>query len=101
MRMCSLNPKGRPKGSRHKATIAVLELLDGEQLKPHGSRYAKHVLETLSEKPQGQVLNRSELVKDDMGIDYWEMSLGPGKRLVNFTDPSGHDIEVCETPFKD
>ena len=24
------NPKGRPKGSRHKATIAVLELLDGE-----------------------------------------------------------------------
>ena len=24
------NPKGRPKGSRHKATIAALELLDGE-----------------------------------------------------------------------
>ena len=37
----------------------------------------------------------------EMGIGYWEMSLGPGKRLVNFTDPSGHDIEVCETPFKD
>lgn len=35
-----------------------------------------------------------------MKIDYWEMSLGPGKRLVNFSDPSGHDIEVCETPFK-
>ena len=38
---------------------------------------------------------------NDMGIDYWEMSLSPGKRLVNFTDPSGHDIEVCETSFKD
>jgi hypothetical protein len=38
---------------------------------------------------------------NEMGIDYWEMSLGSGKRLVNFTDPSGHDIEVCETPFKD
>ena len=38
---------------------------------------------------------------DEMGIDYWEMSLGPGKRLVNFSDPSGHDIEVCETPFRD
>jgi len=37
----------------------------------------------------------------EMGIGYWEMSLGPRKRLVNFTDPSGHDIEVCETPFKD
>lgn len=38
---------------------------------------------------------------DTRGIDYWEMSLGDGKRLVNFTDPSGHDIEVCETPFRD
>lgn len=38
---------------------------------------------------------------DALDIRYWEMSLGPGKRLVNFTDPSGHDIEVCETPFKD
>ena len=37
----------------------------------------------------------------EMRIEYWEMSLGPGKRLVNFSDPSGHDIEVCETPFKD
>jgi catechol 2,3-dioxygenase-like lactoylglutathione lyase family enzyme len=37
---------------------------------------------------------------DDRGISYWEMSLGPGKRLVNFTDPSGHDIEVCEAPFR-
>jgi lactoylglutathione lyase len=36
---------------------------------------------------------------NDRNIDYWEMSLGEGKRLVNFTDPSGHDIEVCETPF--
>ena len=36
-----------------------------------------------------------------MGIDYWEMILGPGKRLVNFTDPSGYDIEVCETSFMD
>ena len=36
----------------------------------------------------------------EMDIDYWEMSLGPGQRLVNFSDPSGHDIEVCETPFK-
>ena len=35
-----------------------------------------------------------------LNIDYWEMSLGPGRRLVNFSDPSGHDIEVCGTRFK-
>ena len=35
-----------------------------------------------------------------MNMDYWEMSLGPGRRLVNFSDPSGNDIEVCETRFK-
>ena len=38
---------------------------------------------------------------NEKSINYWEMSLGPGKRIVNFTDPSGHDIEVCESPFKD
>ena len=37
---------------------------------------------------------------EEMKIGYWKMSLGPGKWLVNFTDPSGHDIEVCEAPFK-
>lgn len=34
-----------------------------------------------------------------MGAGYWEMSLGPGQRLVNFSDPDGHDIEVCESAF--
>jgi len=34
------------------------------------------------------------------GISFWELSLGPGQRLVNFSDPSGHDIEVCKAPFK-
>ena len=24
------NPKGKPRGARHKATVAALELLDGE-----------------------------------------------------------------------
>ena len=38
---------------------------------------------------------------DARDISYWEMTLGPGKRLVNFTDPSGHDIEVCESFFRD
>ena len=36
---------------------------------------------------------------DKMGINYWEMSLGPGQRLTNFSDPDGHDVEVCEKAF--
>lgn len=40
----------------------------------------------------------SEKLKE-MDVSYWEMSLGPGQRIVNFSDPDGHDIEVCETPF--
>ena len=39
-----------------------LELLDGDKLKPHLSRYAKVVLEKLDGKPPGQVVNRKELI---------------------------------------
>ena len=50
------------------AVLDGLELLDGEKLKPHQSRYAKVVLEKLASKPPGQVVNRKELmtVKNDM-----------------------------------
>ena len=36
----------------------------------------------------------------EKGIEYWEIALGEGQRLANFTDPDGHDLEVCEKPFK-
>ena len=61
-------------GVRSKNGLAVLdalELLDGDRIRPAESRYAKHVLEELSKKPQNQVLNRSELIRDESGIDYW------------------------------
>ena len=35
----------------------------------------------------------------EMDVSYWEMSLGLGQRIVNFSDSDGHDIEVCEKPF--
>ena len=54
------------------AVLDALELLDGERVKPGGSRYAKHVLDELGKKPHNQVLNRSELVRDEGGIDYWQ-----------------------------
>ncbi len=53
------------------AVLDALELLDGDQLKARSSRYAKNVLELLSQKGQGQVVNRSELISDHNGVDYW------------------------------
>lgn len=44
------------------AVLDGLELLDGDKLKPHLSRYAKVVLEKLEAKPPGQVVNRKELI---------------------------------------
>ena len=53
------------------AILDALELLDGDQLKARQSRYAQHVLDLLSQKGQGQVVNRSELIEDEHGVDYW------------------------------
>jgi len=35
----------------------------------------------------------------EKGIRYWEINIGDGKHSANFQDPSGHDLEVMETPF--
>ena len=59
---------GGVKNSLAVAVLDGLELLDGDKLKPHQSRYAKVVLEKLEGKPPGQVVNRKELmtVKNDV-----------------------------------
>lgn len=62
---------GGVKSKQGTAILDALELLDGEMLKPRNSRYAKHVLDALSQKGQGQVINRSELVASEAGVDYW------------------------------
>jgi Family of unknown function (DUF6079) len=62
---------GSVKSNQGAAVLDALKLLDGDILKPHESRYAQHVIELLSKKGQGQVLNRSELVQSEAGIDYW------------------------------
>lgn len=53
------------------AVLDALELLDGEQLRPGQSRYAKHVVEQLGKKKDRQVLNRTELVQSEDGVDFW------------------------------
>jgi len=44
--------------------LAALELLDGEQLDPNRSKYAKAILNQLHQKPAAQVLNRVELLPE-------------------------------------
>ena len=53
------------------ATLEALDLLDGESLATKTSSYAQQVVQLLSAKPHGHVLNRSELVASEHGVDYW------------------------------
>ncbi len=52
------------------AVLDALELLDGERLNPDNSRYAKHILDVLNRKGHGQVVNRSELIQELLGVEY-------------------------------
>ena len=54
------------------AVLDALELLDGEHLDPCRSKHAKHVLTLLNQKGHGQVVNRSELIQDDNGVEYMD-----------------------------
>ncbi len=59
--------------SKHgSAVLEALELMDGDRPKPRESRYAKQVLDLLGQKKHGQVVNRSELVRDEAGVEYWQ-----------------------------
>lgn len=53
---------GGVKNNLATAVLDGLELLDGDKLKPHESRYAKVVLTKLDGKPPGHVVNRKELI---------------------------------------
>lgn len=52
------------------AVLDALELLDGEKIDPHRSRYANFILETFKTKGHGQVVNRSEIIFDEHGLEY-------------------------------
>lgn len=54
------------------AVLDALELLNGEQLDPNESKHAKYILELLKKKGHGQVVNRSELIRDDKGVEYMD-----------------------------
>ncbi len=62
--------KGSFQTKQGTAVLDALELLDGDQIKPQRSRYAKHIMDLLSKKAHGQVLNRSEVIHDVLGVEY-------------------------------
>ncbi len=51
--------------------LDALELLDGDKLEPARSQYAKHIIDLLKTKGQGQVLNRQELIQPVNTVDYF------------------------------
>ena len=54
------------------AVLDALELLDGERLDPGKSKYAQHITGLLQKKGHGQVVNRSELIQEDQGVEYMD-----------------------------
>lgn len=52
------------------AVLDALQLLDGDRITPSQSTYAKRILTLLKQKPQGQVVNRTEIVETVHGVDY-------------------------------
>lgn len=52
------------------AVLDALEVLDDERIDPSRSRYGRHILSLFSKKGSGQVVNRSELFQDVVGVEY-------------------------------
>lgn len=63
---------GQNRTKQATAVLDALELLDGERLDPYKSKHAKHILGLLQKKGHGQVVNRSELIQDDKGVEYMD-----------------------------
>ena len=69
---------GQNRTKQATAVLDALELLDGEKIDPYESKYTKVILDAVKAKGHGQVVNRSEIIQDDHGLEY--MNSG-GSRL--------------------
>jgi DNA-directed RNA polymerase subunit F len=63
---------GQNRTKQATAVLDALELLDGERIDSHRSRYAKFILDTFRTKGHGQVVNHSEIIFDDHGLEYMD-----------------------------
>lgn len=61
---------GQNRTKQATAVLDALELLDGEKIDPYKSKYSKFILDAVKAKGHGQVVNRSEIIQDDHGLEY-------------------------------
>jgi predicted ATPase len=61
---------GQNRTKQATAVLDALELLDGDRLDPYRSKYGKHILDFVNKKGHGQVVNRSELIQEVLGVEY-------------------------------
>ncbi len=61
---------GATKTKQAAAVLDALELLDGDKLDPYRSRYANYIIDQARKKGHGQVINRSELIHETLGVEY-------------------------------
>lgn len=61
---------GQNRTKQATSVLDALELLDGDRIDPHRSRYASYILDAFKTKGPGQVVNYSEVILDDHGMEY-------------------------------
>ncbi|MGJ0515483.1 MAG: DUF6079 family protein [Methylomicrobium sp.] len=61
---------GQNRTKQATAVLDALELLDGDKIVPYKSKYTKFILDAVKAKGHGQVVNRSEIILDDHGLEY-------------------------------
>jgi hypothetical protein len=62
--------KGSHKTRQGAAILEGLELLEGDQLHPNRSKFAKYILRLVEKKGEGQVVNRNEVLEEIRGIEF-------------------------------
>ncbi|WP_437193954.1 DUF6079 family protein [Planctomicrobium sp. SH527] len=61
---------GQNRTKQATAVLDALELLDGEKIALYTSKYTKYILDAVKTKGHGQVVNRSEIIQEDHGLEY-------------------------------
>jgi len=83
---------GQNRTKQAAAVLDALELLDGEKIEPSRSKHSKFILDAVKSKGHGQVVNRSEIIQDDHGLEYmnpaahgWKQNGSPYSSQPSFT----------------
>lgn len=61
---------GQNRTKQATAVLDALELLDGDKIDPYKSKYTKFIVDAVKAKGHGQVVNRSEIIQDEHGLEY-------------------------------